>query len=550
MVKRTFTVPLHDVPPHAAKYQRVDPTKEQRVLDKIKRLRTDNITRDPTDSSEVVQREVHRTLLDRLQQSAIPLDDTTIASLSFLWPSTYPGLWLKLLNHPLSLTDEELWTILEVEDSRLETPGPELGDQIYYVRSFRLRVRDLRWIAVKFLQEGRYVEQATAWRDAVKFLQDDKESVYVRYIGTSTVVSALERFNQDCLNHTGGLYGYFCATLLERYPSSTCTICTFSEATTRSFGYINGTLFRLHADHTDIREQALIALFNRNVLLNRQVGGRSVAYQPSQRDIMRFEALRTQVASKFLPETSHGYAEPTTKMKQLVKAWMDSVAKFSNAHSADLGTDKMPITKDMKKAWADQATPCTFYGKVVAVFIGDYCPVAAMQNPGSFWRQDIRACKYLKDTLARLMAFEGGESRWKPEDLNVLADNAILPWVDYQYTTQRDAYRWESAELMRQYLGVVRPLIVSSFEKGVSSVLRKDFGALYNEHEFHPMVGVPEIHYHNHRGEIFDEGNKAMRAELPVDPDDCYIHIPSVHPGMERYDYGASEVRRILDMTM
>jgi hypothetical protein len=530
MVKRMCTIPTGDAPPHAAKYQRVDSSGKQRIsyTHKVPRVRTDQYVRPYTTESpseiETAQREIYKILLDRLHQAQTPLNHATVASMNFLWPSTRPDLWLKLLNHPLTVTDEELSTILELEDSTSQTPGPNLGNQTYYMRSFKLQVRDLRWIAARLFKEGRHIEQSIAWSNAVKFIKNDRQRVHVRYIGTSTVVSAHRRFTQDSFNRKSGLYGYFSAMLLEYLRESMCSICTFSEATTRSFGSINGLLFRLHADHTDIREQALIALFSRSVLLNRQVGGLSVAYQPQQKAIMRFEALGTQVASKFLPEMSLGYAEPTTKIRKLVTAWMEQVAKLSNAHPTDLGTDKMPITTAMKKAWADQATPCTFYGKVVAVFIGDYCAIAAMQNPGSFWRQYCCACKYLKDTLARLMAFEGGESRWKPEDLNIFADNAILSWVDYRYTTKRDAFRWESAELMRQYLDAVRPLIVPSFEHGVLSVLREDFGALYHEHEFSPMVGVPEIHFHNHRGEIFNKGKKAIRAEFPVVADELHTH--------------------------
>lgn len=544
---------MGDAPPHAAKYQRIDPNKERRVSDKIKRLRTDTLARDYTESSSVniARAEVYKLLLERLQQAQIPVDNNNIASLGFLWPSAHPGIWLKLLSHPLTVTDEELGTILDLEDSNSQTPGPDLGDQIYYVRSFRLRVSDLRQIIAQWNHEGRHSDECTAWARALVWLQNDQQHVYIRYVGTSTVVSAHERFVQDFVR-TSGLYGHFCGTLLKDFPDSTCSIFTVAEATTRSFGHglASNIPFRLHADHTDIREQALIALFDHNVLLNRQVGGLSVAYQPPQKDIMCFEALGTQVVTKLLPEVSRGYAEPTEKVKRLVTNWMNDIATFSNAHPEKLGTDKMPVTSVMKQAWTEQAIPSTFYGKVIAVFIGDYCPIAGMKNPGSFWKQDIRACKYLKDTLARLMAFEGGEIRWRPETVNILADNAIFPWVDFQYTTKRDDFRWESAELMRQYLDAVRPLIVPSFEKGASSVLREDFGALYSEHEFNPMVGIPEIHYYSDRGKISNQGTRTMHAELPVNPDDCYIHIPSIHPGHDKYDYGVLEVRRVFDMTM
>jgi hypothetical protein len=556
MVKRKCTFPSDGAAPHAAKYRRVDADNDGRVSKKAHRVHTDKPTRSADDDLsleiDTAQRKVYDVLLERLQQARIPLDDTTIASLSFIWPGNRPDLWLKLLDHPLTMTDSELATIVELEDSTSQTSHPDLGDQIYYVRSFKLRVCDIRWIISKFTQEGRHAAQCIAWHNAIDFIRDEQHIVYVRYIGTSAVVSAHGRFSADALYRKTGLYARFCELLREHFPASfnACSVRTFSGASTPSFGYVNGTLFRLHADHTDIKEQALIALFNRDVLLNRQVGGFSVAYQPQQRDIMHFEALGTQLIGKLLPDPSYGYAPPDAKMKSHVETWMQDVANLSNAHPVELGTDRIPVSEAMKRAWADQATPCTFYGKTLAVFVGDYCPISAMKNPGSFWRQDCRAAKYLKDTMARLVAYEGGKSRWRPEDLNPMADKSMLPWVDYQYTTKRDSYRWESAELMRQYLEAVRPLIVPSFEKATSSILRQNFGALYSEHDFHPWVGVPSIQYYTDRGKIFNLGNSARYAEWPVDPEDCFIQIPSLHPGNDRYDYGSTEVRHFLDVTM
>lgn len=102
---------------------------------------------------------------------------------------------------------------------------------------------------------------------------------------------------------------------------------------------------------------------------------------------------------------------------------------------------------------------------------------------------------------------------------------------------------------MRQYLAVVRPLIVPSFEKNVSIILHEEFGAIY-KHDFHPFVGEPAIRHYTHRGEIYNSGTRARYAEFPVDPEDSFIHIPSIHPSLDRYDCGAVEVRRFFDITM
>ena len=99
-------------------------------------------------------------------------------------------------------------------------------------------------------------------------------------------------------------------------------------------------------------------------------------------------------------------------------------------------------------------------------------------------------------------------------------------------------------------MDAVRPLIVPSFEKTTSSILREDFSSLYGKHDFHPIVGVPAIQYYTDRGQTSNKGKKSKQAELPVDPEDCYIQIPSIHPRSDRFDNGPAEPRRVFDMTM
>lgn len=516
---------------------------------KIRRLKTEKPL-----SHEVaaVQHDVYETLMSRLQSARIPLDDDISLLVEFLQPCSHAALWRRLLQNPITVTTDELSTIFELEESVQFTPSPPLGTQIYYIRSFELTTELLLQIVTRWEQEGRHPEECKAWRSATRFIKDRKKPVFIRYVGTSTVISAFERFATDLARREGGLYGHFREELAKITPNSPprSSVHTFTKATTKSLEDRDGSLHPLHVVHTDIREQALIALFDRSTLLNRQVGGVNVAYQPEEEDLDHFARLTTNTFRKLLEENNLTRAPPTATMQLSIRDWMRKVCALGEAHSEELGTDQFPVTDDMILSWTQQATPCTVSGYVIVLFIGDYCPVSAMKTPQLYWKQPLRSVKYLKDTLARLKALEGGKTRWDSSDINCLVEKAILPWINYQYTPKRDDFREDSAELMRQYLAAVKPLIVLSFERRTSGVLRADFAGIWSKHDFHPDVGTPAVQRYTWRGQIFDAGTKHKRAEIPVEEQDCYIQIPSIHPGADRYDEGSKEQRRVFDMTM
>lgn len=511
---------------------------------KVRRLKTDQPLRQDV---AAVQHDVYESLMDRLQSARIPLDDDISILLSFLQPRSHPDLWRKLLLNPITVSTEELSTILELEESLPDTPSPPLGSQIYYVRCFELTTDLLLQIVTKWEQEGRHREECEAWKLATSFIKDKKKPIYIRYVGTSTVISAFERFATDLARREGGLYGHFREELANVYPDSPPkgSVHTFPKATTKSLESSVGSLHPLHIVHTDIREQALIALFDRSTLLNRQVGGVNVAYRPEEEDLDRFARLGTSTFRKLMEKN-----ELTQTMQQSIRDWMHKVRALGDAHQEELGTDQFPVTDDMVISWTEQATPCTVSGYVIALFIGDYCPISAMKTPQLYWKQPLRSVKYLKDTLARLKALEDGKTGWDSSDINCLVEKAILPWINYQYTPKRDDFREDSAELMRQYLAAVKPLIVLSFERRTSGVLRADFAGIWSKHDFHPDVGAPAVQRYTWRGQIFGAGTKHKRAEIPVGEEDCYIQIPSIHPGADRYDEGSPEQRRVFDMTM
>lgn len=541
-VRRLPTRPEGDRVPHSSKVRRI------KTVADVYYNGVDRLSRD----LEVLQHEVFDEVISRLQTARIPLSDNMHTLLDFMWPQDHAQVWQKLLYKPMTVTTEELLAIFDLELSTESTLMPTPGDQIYYVRSIPLTVESLRRIIGKWQAEKRHADECTAWLRAIRFIEDWTEIIYVRYIGTSNTCSAWSRHTTDGTRRHGGLYGHFREAMEEICPDSitSCTTHEFSKAAAKALRYLDGKYFPLDYDHSDIREQALIALFGQSVLLNRQAGGVSVSYQPEERDINHFEKLNTHLFDKFLRAEEYGYAKPDVNTIQRVAKWMHEVCKLGEDHPKELGTDKQPVTPQLRQAWTEQAVPCTFHGRVLALIIGDFCPKWAMINPATYWKQENRSVRYLKTTFARLAAQEDGKESNDTDNFNTITEKHILPWINFQYTLKRKDYREDSAELMRRYLAAIEPLVVMSFERQTSGALRTDFVGIWSKHDFHPDVGVPEIHYYTHRGNVGRANSNVKVAEFPVKDEECYIQLPSIHPGADKYENGVPEQRRVFEMTM
>ncbi|KAK4891095.1 hypothetical protein LTR27_010302 [Elasticomyces elasticus] len=547
MALRTSTVPTGMVAPSAAKARRI------RTTDSL------HYDQPPPTQIETLRRRVYEHVVQRLQNMQIIVSGLSPQILNFLLPSGVSSAeyWQRLLEYPLFLTDVEMASIMRLEQSTPSTPNPLQGSHLYYVRSFRLTIGELLaiiadWEAKEIFFE--FYEECQAWKRATEFVQDQSEEVYIRYIGMSTTVSAWSRFARDLAERKNGFYSAWLEALMKHCPHviQTCNVYSFPQATTKAFRGSQGQLLALDVAHTDIREQALIALFGREFLLNRQGGGKHTSYQPPENDIALFQKLGVKAFSTLeqLSSTTD-YHEPTSEMQSAVSSWIHSVCDLGMANPDALGTDVIPVTDSMEIAWAQQAMPASYYGHTIVVMIGDYCPLAGMYQPAPFWSQtDIQAVRYLKDSLARLKAYEQDRTDWNPGHLNSVVNDGALPWIDYQYTPRRKLFRKESAELMRQFLGTTQPLIAVTYERRTSGVVRANFVGLWSGHDFLPIVGEPDIQYWTHAGDVTGLGNKSKAAEFKPNPQDCFVQIPSIHPGSDKYASKPPEARRVFDMTM
>ncbi|CZR61687.1 uncharacterized protein PAC_11584 [Phialocephala subalpina] len=235
--------------------------------------------------------------------------------------------------------------------------------------------------------------------------------VSIRYVGMSSAVSGWERMQQDLTMRSGGIYKSFVDSLATLYPAvlESCRVFTFRQAISAPLqAYENGSISNLvwpiDWSHTDLREQILIALFDRRTLLNRQPGGWCSSYLPSVEDCTRFQRLQTSVF-RTLEDTDH-IRSASDEMVAGIQTWIAKVKRFAHKHPKELGTDLYPITDIHETAYTRQAVPMNVKGHVLLGMSGDAVPLSGILVPIPFWRQRARTVQILGDDLSRLMAFE------------------------------------------------------------------------------------------------------------------------------------------------
>jgi hypothetical protein len=499
-----------------------------------------------------LRRYVYQEVIYRLQKAQAVVSGLSLASVDWLLPTGHVDLWENFLEFPMLTTDLKLRTMMDLEQSTIASPAPPKGSTVYYVRSFEFSASELEALIANLeLNDVRVAsDKIKAWTATLAMFPTQK--LFIRYVGMTQTVSAFSRFTADYFTRDG-LYGAFVASLRAVVPSvyHNCKVYSFPQAAIDAFKALDGSSIGLHHSETDSREQALIELFGRSTLLNRRTGGVFNSYQPSDADIALFSRLNTQAFSKLELMIRDGEIFPPDDFtKQHVAEYAYKVRELGEAYPEELGIDGVPASKDMQRAWMEQASYASCHGSTTLfLLVGDYLPLSAMHNPAPYWEQtQSRSVRYMKDTLSRLRAVEQNRSTWDDANIDGLISASLLPFVDLQYTPKHNARVVESTAILRKHIANAKPLIVMTFEKRTAAVVGTNFVGTYNGKHLTPVAGLPRIRYFTDPGKVTGRGTSHIAAEFAPDPDDCFIQIPSFHPGSLGYDE-VNAARQVVDMT-
>ncbi|KAK0560407.1 hypothetical protein OC861_006288 [Tilletia horrida] len=198
----------------------------------------------------------------------------------------------KIIESPLETTDEEVRTVLPLEEATVDSPRQDRSHR-FYIRSFSLTVKQLKDRLADWKENELFYAEAELWARAVEALTDE-DFVFLRYVGThGPDSSALGRFYEDLTQRSTGVFGAFFNTLAMLAPEVIDTA--------KVYKLTNATLQPLSVDlEVSQRERPSIALLDRRVLLSPQAGGFFATWTAPAADETVFVALKTKMLSEAL----------------------------------------------------------------------------------------------------------------------------------------------------------------------------------------------------------------------------------------------------------
>jgi hypothetical protein len=525
---------------------------------KARRVKTSNAKLDAsgTDSLGSLRKLVFEEVIDRLREANSVVSDLSMEALEWMLPNGDTESWKCLLLLPMTVTDAELQAMMNLERSTADTPDPPAETSIYYIRSFELTQLEFQEVIDRLENEDSRTgsRKINAWKEAMK-LASSEGNVFVRYVGMSGRVSAFSRFAADMQYRVDGrgFFGKFMDCLGEIAPRVlvNCKVFTVPHTKPNSFQLQDGRLMRLPVEDIDVPERVLVELLGATTLLNSRSGGKYSSYQPGDADVAQFLNLQTNVFEKINRMIrSAQLTAPDETTQAHVAEYASEVRDLGRQYPSELGTDSIEATDGMELACAEQASYASCYGETLFLLVGDYVPVSAMFNPAPYWQQTkARSVMFMKNALSRLYATEQQQSTWNPAQINKFLDLSLFPFVDFQSTPKHNARLAESSSILRKYIAKAKPLIVLSFERRTSAVIGTNFLGVYKGKRLTHVVGIPRIQYFTDPGKISNTGTANMTGENAPQPDDCFVQIPSIHPGSLGY-LDNIETNRVIDMTL
>ncbi|KAH0015460.1 hypothetical protein KCU78_g8179, partial [Aureobasidium melanogenum] len=508
----------------------------------------------PADDSldqQTLQTLVFDTIIARLKALNIPTYHLDQHKLSFALPTSPSDDWLVLLDKPILLSDDAFANIIACTETTGVMKDCPKGHTVYYIRSIKVEIRQLRAILNLWRERGTDYPEATIWESMVEDITDDSTVVYIRYLGKTNSTSGQERHRDDEKIRDSRMFSDFCRDCKALWPSVMASVRIFHVDAFELKPSVYGAAYvaKPSIEDADLRERVLIALVGQASSLNRQSGGTLAVYQPSDSDIAAFKSLNTSAFAKLAQDSNH--QKPSATLRRCVTEWMDKTLHFAAQNSAELGLgDKNPLNHQHRKEWIDQALPTRLFGHTLMITMGDDIPLHILKNPMNFWLSKARSAQMMKDFFSRLMAYEQGRSDWHPLRLDPFVEAGLLPFIDHCYWPNMKTLQMETIALTRSYIATTKPLLALVLGFKCNKVVRANFLGPY-----HPSIPnlLSElrnftIQYHTDPGETTTLKRKTLTGAQPVNPEDAFIQIPSFHPGADKYGSGSTAFRRIIDI--
>lgn len=350
--------------------------------------------------------------------------------------------------------------------------APEV--QSFYIRTFTIKVKDLRRVLAELTTDGFDVAHINTW------LADTDDlplysKVHLRYCGQTK--------NTPWSRHGADIYSSDETKFLTRFFRRVAKVDpqVLGNATVHSVvGLTSPLLSKLPDKYADLAEMALIALFGSGTL-NLEAGG-SHTMVLTEVDHSTFLALGpTNLASQL----ELGLEDAPEKVQSRVHKYIKKVREYVDQNESTTGNyefnedtettllkQAMPATLKSRKGIAALVTVASDFGelesnRLMPFYTGSSRSAVAIQdcfNMFGMWEKPLSTLNFVSDLTGKDATFDSKFTR-------KLADNGRLPFVDLFAWFIKAAQDYPAAwKFLHQYLHAVKPLIVLALGEVVCSL--------------------------------------------------------------------------------
>lgn len=419
----------------------------------------------PSSSQRLLRTRVFDVVKLRLKDVNISVGGLDEQFFSWMLPKDGASMtdWNELIHKPYLISNTRLSTMINMRRVTRDSTKHPTGSTIFYVRTFAFTV--IQFVDVLqevFSQSSGLGEQASRLYQAIENLNpvnDALSTIYIRYCGMTTQPSAWIRHVHDLSTGDKCFKTDFLQTCQRLYPE----IITAAEVHEFNDGMIHIPLEKARQRIADVREQAIIALFGPESLLNILPGGFGVRFIENEQDDKDFGSFRTNTYQKL-----QWYTRLLTDDSAIRKYARDAQS-YAQAHPVSTGHSRFPVDDAMANVIMQQAVPSVMTSKcAVMVTVGSDLTADAIRTKASFYSGGVISAEFMMDVLDNLVYCELGYRSTATRPVLDLQSNGHLPFVDlYPWAIKADRDFQPALKLLRTYLQVSKPYVVLTFSDKV-----------------------------------------------------------------------------------
>ena len=372
----------------------------------------------------------------------------------------------RLLRDPLSVSNLELSQILRLRPCTAETPAQTEVECVYYIRTFALRKSQLETILATWATANKRFEVMPYWAQRIAVQKEDS-LFYVRYVGmTGEGKTAWGRFEEDLKNRKSGVLAEFLKEVVNTYPE-VFDACECHELLDASYPDFPAP----EQIRIDERERIVIALFDRNFLLNQQGGGHYPSYIPRASDHTLFASIGTKFFDTYGKMLENADSIESVGARRFVSEWGDALMTYAEENPIETLTNRFPIMDEyLESVIKKQAGPGLIRGAALLALVGKDVAIEDLTGEITFLSESSRAGRVTVDMLALVHQYENGFGQpcLRPFFEGQFPFVDVLPWIGNRNVEF-------GIEFVRQYIEGTRPRIVVTFSRSVSTWTASSF---------------------------------------------------------------------------